>query len=161
MCTECSGTDAKGPKGTPEPLSSCSGCSKSIHSTCANVTCNTDTTIELTTLVAKGTKWYCEDCKSCDGCSDTKTGGLCLGCCGCHKNFHLTCLDPVPEKKVKRPWRCRHCLQVHKKGAATVEQPKEEKKRGRKSKLELAAATTTPKTVEPRSAKSTEKRNKK
>lgn len=104
VCFECLGTEAKGPKGSPETLSSCTNCNKSIHSSCANVTCNTKTHIDLSLLVTKGNKWYCEDCKSCNDCNNTK-GGLCLECCNCRKYFHLSCLDPVPEKKNKKPWR--------------------------------------------------------
>lgn len=104
-CTECKGTASKGPKGHPEPLSSCHGCGKSLHTTCANVASKTTQQIHLSNLVKKGNKWYCNSCKTCDACSN-KQDGLCLmDCCGCHKNFHLNCLDPVPEKKVKCPWR--------------------------------------------------------
>lgn len=104
VCFECSGTESKGPKGSAEPLTSCTGCKKLIHSTCANVTCNTKVHIDLTLLTSKGNKWFCEDCRACDDCNDTK-GGLCLQCVNCSKMFHLNCLDPVPEKKSKKSWK--------------------------------------------------------
>lgn len=95
----------KNPKGLPEPLSSCTGCGKSVHTSCANTASKTSQQIQLINLVANGSKWYCDDCKSCDGCSKKQAGFCLMDCCGCHKNFHLACLDPVPEKKVKCAWR--------------------------------------------------------
>lgn len=107
MCAECLGTDTKGPKG-PEPLSSCNGCGMSLHSTCANNAAkNLPHTIELLKLVTKGNKWFCEECKTCDSCynSTVDKGNCLLDCCTCHKNFHFACLNPVPDKKIKCPWR--------------------------------------------------------
>lgn len=85
----------------------------SLHSTCANKSANT--TIPLTLLVKKGSKWFCDECKPvCNGCHHENkdntehhgVGGICLlGCCTCDKNFHLNCLNPVPDKKPKSPWR--------------------------------------------------------
>lgn len=104
VCSECSGTNVNGPNGTPEPLSSCDGCGMSLHTTCANIAAKTS--IQLTTLVAKGSKWFCVKCKTCEGCNTTEKGGPCLlGCCECNKNYHFECLDPVPNKKTKCPWR--------------------------------------------------------
>lgn len=105
VCAECLGNSLKNPKGLPEPLSSCTGCGKSVHTSCANTASKTSQNVQLINLVAKGSKWYCDDCKSCDACSKKQAGFCLMDCCGCHKNFHLTCLDPVPEKKVKCPWR--------------------------------------------------------
>ncbi|KAJ6646741.1 Histone acetyltransferase KAT6A [Pseudolycoriella hygida] len=113
-CAECLGTALKGPLGNPEPLSSCNGCGMSLHSTCANNAAKTSDAVPLTTLVKKGSKWFCEQCKStCESCQRNDAGVCVLGCCTCEKNFHLSCLDPVPEKKPKCPWRCRHCLEHH------------------------------------------------
>lgn len=103
-CAECSGNEIKGPKGQPEPLSSCDGCGMTLHSTCANNFGKNLTNIPLTLLVAKGSKWYCEDCKSCESCNSSDLGPH-LDCCSCHKNYHFSCLDPVPDKKPKCPWR--------------------------------------------------------
>ncbi|XP_063696559.1 histone acetyltransferase KAT6B-like isoform X2 [Culicoides brevitarsis] len=133
VCAECLGNSLKNPKGLPEPLSSCFDCGKSVHTSCANTASKTSSHIQLINLVANGTKWYCDDCKSCDGCSKKQAGFCLMDCCGCHKNFHLTCLDPVPEKKVKCPWRCRHCLQFHDKI--------EKKPRGRKPKNPMSPET--------------------
>jgi len=36
-----------------------------------------------------------------------------LCCCNCDRNFHMGCLDPPADKKLKCPWRCRHCLSHH------------------------------------------------
>lgn len=75
----------------------------SLHTTCANIAAKTS--IQLTTLVAKGSKWFCIKCKTCEGCNTTEKGPCLLGCCGCKKNYHFECLDPVPNKKTKCPWR--------------------------------------------------------
>ncbi len=105
-CAECLGTALKGPLGNPEPLSSCTGCGMSLHSTCANNAAKTDDVVPLATLVKKGSKWFCDQCKStCESCQRTDVGVCVLGCCACEKNYHLSCLDPVPEKKPKCPWR--------------------------------------------------------
>lgn len=106
VCAECLGTESKGPRGVPESLSSCDDCGRSLHSTCANTNSKGSHRIELSALVARGSKWYCDECSSCDSCKSNADKGPCLlGCCTCHKNFHFGCLDPVPEKKAKCPWR--------------------------------------------------------
>lgn len=74
-----------------------------MHTTCANI--GAKTTIQLTTLVAKGSKWFCVKCKTCEGCNTTEKGQCLLGCLDCNKNYHFECLDPVPNKKTKCPWR--------------------------------------------------------
>lgn len=104
VCVECLGTDAKGPSGLPESLSSCSGCGMSLHNKCAN---GDDTDIPLAALVRKGNKWFCEECKSCDACSTQNQKGPCvLSCNYCLKNFHFACMNPAfSDKKVKSVWR--------------------------------------------------------
>lgn len=117
MCADCTGTAAYGPLGTPEPISTCNACGVALHSSCASRSSNTSNVIPIAALVKRGSTWLCNDCQKtgCDGCHTKDSAlGLCLlGCCGCDKHFHLGCLDPLPEKKPKSPWRCRHCLEHH------------------------------------------------
>lgn len=113
VCVECLGTEAKGPSGLPEPLSSCNGCGMSLHNKCAN---GDDTTVPLAALVKKGNKWYCEECKSCDSCSTQNEKGPCvLSCNYCLKNFHFTCMDPVivDPNKLKSVWSCSSCMTLY------------------------------------------------
>lgn len=78
----------------------------SLHSTCASKSAKITVPIPLLNLVKKGSKWYCEECQSlCNQCNGKDRGPCLLGCCGCEKHYHLNCLDPVPEKKPKCPWR--------------------------------------------------------
>ncbi|XP_059621865.1 histone acetyltransferase KAT6A-like isoform X2 [Phlebotomus argentipes] len=127
VCAECLGTELKGPRGVPEILSSCGACGMAMHTTCANMTSRKGAPhVELSALVAKGSAWYCEECRSCEGCnSSTAENGPCLlGCFACHKNYHFSCLDPVPVKKIKCPWRCRHCMDHHEKKPSAVKMEK-------------------------------------
>lgn len=108
ICIECRGNATKGPSGNAEVLSSCSGCGLSLHSTCASKLANILTTpVPLSILVKKGSKWLCKECQStCSACKNNNNKGTCLlMCCTCDKNYHLCCLDPVPVKKPKCPWR--------------------------------------------------------
>lgn len=106
---ECRGTAMKGPSGAAEVLSSCSGCGLSLHTTCANKLANVLTQpVPLSILVKKGSKWMCRECQlTCGACKNTSSnrGACLLMCCACDKNYHLCCLDPVPVKKPKCPWR--------------------------------------------------------
>lgn len=108
-CMECRGTASNGPSGAAEVLSSCSGCGRSLHTTCANKLANVLTQpVPLSILVKKGSKWMCRECQStCGACKNTNSnrGACLLMCCTCDKNYHLCCLDPVPVKKPKCPWR--------------------------------------------------------
>lgn len=106
ICAECFNNASKGPNGRPEPLTACEGCGVSLHSSCASLSANTTETVPLALLVKKGSKWFCEECRSvCESCHASARGTCLLGCCGCEKNYHLSCLDPVPDKKPKCPWR--------------------------------------------------------
>uniref|UniRef100_A0A6P7F7K7 histone acetyltransferase n=1 Tax=Diabrotica virgifera virgifera TaxID=50390 RepID=A0A6P7F7K7_DIAVI len=107
ICSECLGTEAKNRKGVFEKLSACSECGAMVHISC------TSGEPELTALLAKGGKWFCEDCKVCDGCGNTGVSMCLLCCCSCERNYHMGCLDPPAEKKPKCPWRCKHCLGHH------------------------------------------------
>lgn len=62
ICTECLGTEAKNRHGVFEKLSSCSECGACVHLSCTNAG------PELSHLIAKGGKWFCEECKTCDAC---------------------------------------------------------------------------------------------
>lgn len=110
ICEECRGTATKGPTGTAELLSSCCGCGLSLHSSCASKLANLASNIvPLSILVKKGSKWLCKECQStCNACKPTHSNskGICLlMCCTCDKSYHLCCLDPVPMKKPKCPWK--------------------------------------------------------
>lgn len=107
ICAHCSGNSKSNQNGIPEPLSCCYQCGMALHTTCANITgkCKTPSQVLLYMLITKGSKWYCEKCRTCDTCDDTQKGPCLLCCNSCGKNFHLTCLNPVPDKKPKCPWR--------------------------------------------------------
>lgn len=100
-------------------MSLCSGCGIALHATCASRSAHAAHVLPITALVKRGNTWLCNDCLAagCDGCHTKDAAlGLCLlGCCGCTKNFHLGCLDPMPvaSTKPKCPWRCRHCMEHH------------------------------------------------
>lgn len=119
LCAECDGNASHGPAGVPEPMSLCSGCGIALHATCASRSAHSAHVLPITALVKRGNTWLCNDCLApgCDGCHTKDAAlGLCLlGCCGCTKNFHLGCLDPMPaaNTKPKCPWRCRHCMEHH------------------------------------------------
>uniref|UniRef100_T1GTJ0 PHD-type domain-containing protein n=1 Tax=Megaselia scalaris TaxID=36166 RepID=T1GTJ0_MEGSC len=85
--------------------------------TCANIAgkCKSQSQVLLYMLVTKGSRWYCTNCQECDACDDDPAdkGPCVLGCHTCHKVFHLNCLNPMPDKKLKNPWRCRYCLDHH------------------------------------------------
>ncbi|XP_050308446.1 histone acetyltransferase KAT6A [Anthonomus grandis grandis] len=107
ICSECLGTESNNSKGVAEKLSACSECGSLVHLSC------TPSGAELGTLLSKGSKWFCEECKVCDGCGNSGISTCLLCCCNCEKKFHMTCLDPPLEKKIKCPWRCKHCLTHH------------------------------------------------
>ncbi|KAL1494960.1 hypothetical protein ABEB36_010459 [Hypothenemus hampei] len=107
ICSECLGTEAKNKKGVQEKLGSCSECGAFVHLSC------TTNGAELASLLSKGSKWFCEDCKTCNGCGNSGVSMCLLCCCNCDNNYHMTCLDPPFDKKLKCPWRCRHCLSHH------------------------------------------------
>ncbi|XP_060523220.1 histone acetyltransferase KAT6A-like isoform X2 [Cylas formicarius] len=107
ICSECLGTEVKNKKGVAEKLSACSECGSFVHLSC------TAAGPELAALIAKGSKWFCEECKQCDGCGNTGVSTCLLCCCSCERKYHMGCLDPPAEKKPKCPWRCRHCLSHH------------------------------------------------
>ncbi|KRT82696.1 PHD finger motif containing protein [Oryctes borbonicus] len=107
ICTECLGTEAKNRHGVFEKLSSCSECGACVHLSCTNAG------PELSHLIAKGGKWFCEECKTCDACGNSDVSTCLLCCCSCDRKYHMMCLDPPAERKPKCPWRCRHCLGHH------------------------------------------------
>ncbi|XP_066259743.1 histone acetyltransferase KAT6B isoform X5 [Euwallacea similis] len=107
ICAECLGTETKNKKGLPEKLSACAECGSLVHLSC------TTSGAELAALIAKGGKWFCEDCKVCDACGNSGVSMCLLCCCNCDRNYHMGCMDPPADKKLKCPWRCRHCLTHH------------------------------------------------
>ncbi|KAK5641459.1 hypothetical protein RI129_010006 [Pyrocoelia pectoralis] len=107
ICIECLGTEAKNSNGSFEKLSACSGCGSCVHVSCTN------SGPELGLLIAKGSKWYCEDCRTCNSCEKANVSTCLLCCCNCDRIYHMSCLEPPAERKPKCPWRCRHCLTHH------------------------------------------------
>lgn len=93
--------------------SSCEGCGISINSTIngripfpsSTQKLKVNYLTQLSALESKGCKWYCDKCRSCAECHSNDRGFCLLGCCECEKNFHFSCLNPVPDKKPKCPWR--------------------------------------------------------
>lgn len=138
VCAECLGNEMRGPRGTPESLSTCDSCERAMHATCANLMYRGSQKVALNNLMDRGSKWFCDQCRSCDRCkkSDIAKGPCLLGCCLCDKTYHFGCMDPIPEKTPKCPWRCGHCLEHHdpaslgKRRLATREK-KAEKSKGR------------------------------
>ncbi|KAH8333279.1 hypothetical protein KR074_008145 [Drosophila pseudoananassae] len=110
-CTHCSGNAQKNLNGIPEPLSSCKQCGISLHTTCANIAgkCKSQSYVLLYMLVTKGTIWECQNCADCVVCKMRNRGPCLLQCFVCKDHFHLTCLDTIPDKKPKHPYRCKSC----------------------------------------------------
>ncbi|KAH8309166.1 hypothetical protein KR059_006549 [Drosophila kikkawai] len=110
-CTHCSGNAQKNLNGIPEPLSSCKQCGISLHTTCANIAgrCKSQSYVLLYMLVTKGTNWDCQNCADCAVCKMRNRGPCLLQCFVCKDHFHLTCLDTIPDKKPKHPYRCKTC----------------------------------------------------
>ncbi|EDV56954.1 histone acetyltransferase KAT6A [Drosophila erecta] len=110
-CTHCSGNSQKNLNGIPEPLSSCKQCGISLHTTCANIAgrCKSQSYVLLYMLVTKGTIWDCQNCADCAVCKMRNRGPCLLQCFVCKDHFHLTCLDTIPDKKPKHPYRCKTC----------------------------------------------------
>ncbi|EDW01949.1 GH21719 [Drosophila grimshawi] len=113
-CTHCSGNSQKNLNGIPEPLSSCKQCGISLHTTCANIAgrCKSQSYVLLYMLVTKGTLWNCQKCADCVVCKIHNRGPCLLQCFACKNHFHLTCLDTIPDKKPKHPYRCKACLNI-------------------------------------------------
>ncbi|XP_017868374.1 PREDICTED: histone acetyltransferase KAT6A isoform X1 [Drosophila arizonae] len=113
-CTHCSGNSQKNLNGIPEPLSSCKQCGISLHTTCANIAgkCKSQSYVLLYMLVTKGSLWKCQKCADCVVCKMRNRGPCLLQCFACKNHFHLTCLDTIPDKKPKHPYRCKSCLNV-------------------------------------------------
>lgn len=59
-------------------------------------------------------EWACSECKTCEACPGSNSAGWVFRCASCVRHFHIGCADPPPEQRtVKRPWRCRFCLEHH------------------------------------------------
>ncbi|XP_039483885.1 histone acetyltransferase KAT6A [Drosophila santomea] len=136
-CTHCSGNSQKNLNGIPEPLSSCKQCGISLHTTCANIAgrCKSQSYVLLYMLVTKGTIWDCQNCADCAVCKMRNRGPCLLQCFVCKDHFHLTCLDTIPDKKPKHPYRCKTCC---KQGLDT---PKLVKKDNSRIKMETERIT--------------------
>lgn len=109
VCIKCLGSELNNLQNLAEKLSACCGCKKThLHSSCAVPTTSKPNKnhIQLTSFVASGNKWFCEDCKSCDRCNLKQKGPCLINCSECHKNFHLACTSSaVLDKKFKTLWK--------------------------------------------------------
>ncbi|XP_060652712.1 LOW QUALITY PROTEIN: uncharacterized protein LOC132789005 [Drosophila nasuta] len=134
-CAHCSGNAQKNLNGIPEPLSSCKQCGISLHTTCANIAgrCKSQSYVLLYMLVTKGTLWNCQKCADCAVCKIRNRGPCLLQCFVCKNHFHLTCLDTIPDKKPKHPYRCKACLKQN------VENPKSVRRDSSSIKFELGS----------------------
>ncbi|KAH8400994.1 hypothetical protein KR009_002344 [Drosophila setifemur] len=132
-CTHCSGNAQKNLNGIPEPLSSCKQCGISLHTTCANIAgrCKSQSYVLLYMLVTKGTIWDCQTCADCVVCKMRNRGPCLLQCFECKDHFHLTCLDTIPDKKPKHPYRCKTCSKQN------IDNPKLIKKDNSRIKMEM------------------------
>ncbi|EDW72068.2 uncharacterized protein Dwil_GK10748 [Drosophila willistoni] len=132
-CTHCSGNSQKNLNGIPEPLSSCKQCGISLHTTCANIAgkCKSQSYVLLYMLVTKGSLWDCQNCAECSVCKMHNRGPCLLQCFVCKDHFHLTCLDTIPDKKPKHPYRCKSCLKQN------LDNPKTFRKDNSKIKVEM------------------------
>nr|XP_016928754.1 histone acetyltransferase KAT6A [Drosophila suzukii] len=132
-CTHCAGNSQKNLNGIPEPLSSCKQCGISLHTTCANIAgrCKSQSYVLLYMLVTKGTIWDCQNCADCAVCKMRNRGPCLLQCFVCKDHFHLTCLDTIPDKKPKHPYRCKTCSKQ------SIDNPKLVKKDNTRIKMEI------------------------
>ncbi|XP_016974751.1 histone acetyltransferase KAT6A [Drosophila rhopaloa] len=139
-CTHCSGNSQKNLNGIPEPLSSCKQCGISLHTTCANIAgrCKSQSYVLLYMLVTKGTIWDCQNCADCAVCKMRNRGPCLLQCFVCKDHFHLTCLDTIPDKKPKHPYRCKTCSKQ------SIDNPKLIKKDSTRIKMEIGNERMTP-----------------
>ncbi|XP_017070255.1 histone acetyltransferase KAT6A [Drosophila eugracilis] len=139
-CTHCSGNSQKNLNGIPEPLSSCKQCGISLHTTCANIAgrCKSQSYVLLYMLVTKGTNWDCQNCADCAVCKMRNRGPCLLQCFVCKDHFHLTCLDTIPDKKPKHPYRCKTCSKQ------SLDNPKLVKKDNTRIKMEISNERITP-----------------
>ncbi|KAI5749385.1 hypothetical protein M8J76_006928 [Diaphorina citri] len=104
VCSQCLGTAVNNKSGLPEELSSCSICGSSIHVSCV------PNALELTSILEKGNVWCCEDCQQCNHCANSSDDQVCLiKCCACNVYYHIICLQPPLERRLKVPWKCTSC----------------------------------------------------
>nr|CAD7425881.1 unnamed protein product [Timema monikensis] len=109
ICSECLGTSSKNKHGCEEVLSSCAECGLSVHLSCLPANQGS----ELSVLLDKGNRWFCEDCRTCASCNEPADQTCVLCCRDCDRGYHMGCLDPPTDRRPKAPWRCRHCLAIH------------------------------------------------
>ncbi|XP_018399832.1 PREDICTED: histone acetyltransferase KAT6B isoform X2 [Cyphomyrmex costatus] len=112
ICRECLGATMAGnnnnsKRNANEKLSRCCVCGAALHNSCAPP--------ELSMLVDRGITWSCDGCSStCAGCQlERESQNYLVKCAGCVKCYHPACIDPALDKKVKAPWKCRHCQTAH------------------------------------------------
>ncbi|XP_018350621.1 PREDICTED: histone acetyltransferase KAT6B isoform X2 [Trachymyrmex septentrionalis] len=112
ICRECLGATMAGnnnnsKRNTNEKLSRCCVCGAALHNSCAPP--------ELSILVDRGITWSCDGCSpTCAGCElERESQNYLVKCADCVKCYHPTCIEPALDKKVKAPWKCRHCQTAH------------------------------------------------
>jgi len=105
ICCECLGTVEKNPQGETEQLVSCWGCGQSVHPSCRVYS------TELTRYF-EDIGWTCDDCKACIVCelssNESEKSEDLMICEYCDQGVHLSCLNPVPDKRPK-VWNCDDC----------------------------------------------------
>ncbi|XP_011049994.1 PREDICTED: histone acetyltransferase KAT6B isoform X2 [Acromyrmex echinatior] len=124
ICRECLGATMAGnnnnsKRNVNEKLSRCCVCGAALHNSCAPP--------ELSILVDRGITWSCDGCSpTCAGCElERESQNYLVKCADCVKCYHPACIEPALDKKIKAPWKCRHCQTAH------TPVSKEDNKRGR------------------------------
>ncbi|XP_077299278.1 uncharacterized protein LOC143920320 [Arctopsyche grandis] len=151
ICSECLGTDARNAAGNAEELNCCTHCKTNVHLSCLNLK-----DYEANSSVYKAGEWACSECKTCESCPGVNDTRWVFRCTSCVRHFHVGCADPPLEQRtVRRPWRCRYCLEHHQstphKPSKVKEKSIELKKRrlstsmvkGRKNKLSTNSSPET------------------
>ncbi|KAG5305911.1 KAT6A acetyltransferase, partial [Pseudoatta argentina] len=124
ICRECLGATMAGnnnnsKRNVNEKLSRCCVCGAALHNSCAPP--------ELSILVDRGITWSCDGCSpTCAGCElERESQNYLVKCADCVKCYHPACIEPALDKKIKAPWKCRHCQTAH------TPVSKEDNKRGK------------------------------
>ncbi|XP_018370417.1 PREDICTED: histone acetyltransferase KAT6A isoform X2 [Trachymyrmex cornetzi] len=112
ICRECLGATMAGnnnnsKRNANEKLSRCCVCGAALHNSCAPP--------ELSILVDRGITWSCDGCSpTCAGCElERESQNYLVKCADCVKCYHPACIEPALDKKIKAPWKCRHCQTAH------------------------------------------------
>ncbi|XP_050534085.1 histone acetyltransferase KAT6A isoform X2 [Daktulosphaira vitifoliae] len=136
VCADCLGTSLRNQCGEAEELKQCrGGCGVSLHPSCLAL----KGTGPLTALLARGSRWFCQDCRACSAipkCSVTEQIFL-LNCDTCDRGYHMQCLQPSADDKPKSAWRCSFCLDHHDITKISIEEPVSVKRGRKRSSLKI------------------------